>query len=259
MKITDEIFTYIRDRFKHDNLLDVIKYYENMNSVFINENVFENESNKDLSKEFRNDIQTVARLTTEYYLTKVFESMKIDLKDPNVKENRLIGNIGTPGRIAKMWVGKHQDDENELMSGRWITRPRLASFPSNSKLGVVSIKEVDINSVCSHHAAIFSSEYSVNGKGVIAYISENKELGISKLQRMVDYVARRGWLQEDLTREIYKTISEALGSESVYVLLNNIVHSCEKNRGAKTHNGNFTTEYYGGVFTKKENRDNILK
>ncbi|NPA87392.1 MAG: GTP cyclohydrolase I FolE, partial [Epsilonproteobacteria bacterium] len=107
--------------------------------------------------------------------------------------------------------------------------------------------------VCSHHFAPFSTKFSHKAKVVIAYIPDKYVLGISKLQRVVRYIAQRGWLQEDLTRAIYNEISKTAQTKDVYVKLKNIKHSCEFLRGALSESEGFTTEYFGGKF--RQNRD----
>lgn len=86
----------------------------------------------------------------------------------------------------------------------------------------------------------------------MAYIPKDYVLGISKLQRVVRFIAQRGWLQEDLTKAIYKEISKTAETDDVYVKLKNIKHSCEFLRGALSDSDGFTTEYFGGKFRKIE-------
>jgi len=92
---------------------------------------------------------------------------------------------------------------------------------------------------------------------IISYIPEDKILGISKLQRIVDWVARRGHLQEGLTQMIYEEVSAAAETANVYVKLCNLVHTCESLRGSQSKDGTFTSEYYGGEFENFENRKEV--
>jgi GTP cyclohydrolase I len=195
------------------------------------------------------------RLIATEKLKEVFEALKIDNEDDNVKEEYEVGNIGTAGRIIKMWSGADTKDDRELMSGRFHKPVRLAKFPNEISEDYDNpiIKEVDLTAVCSHHFAPFSTKFSDSSKVVIAYIPDKYVLGISKLQRVVRYIAQRGWLQEDLTRAIYKEISISAQTKDVYVKLKNIKHSCEFLRGALSESEGFTTEYFGGKFrTNKE-------
>ncbi len=194
----------------------------------------------------------IMRIVTEYHITQAFKAMKIDLQDPNVG-----GEKGTPYRMTKMYCGNNLKDDTELLSGRWSARPEIASFPNESGQKYPITKRVDIVSVCSHHVAPFSTLFRDGAYAVISYIPDQIVLGISKLQRIVDWVARRGHLQENLTKMIYDEISKAALTESVYVRLHGLVHTCESLRGAQSSEGTFTTEYYGGNFTKYDLRREV--
>jgi len=223
--------------------------YKNAESFKINENVYEK------NPEWNDDVHYLMRLIATEKLKEVFEALKIDNEDDNVKEEYEVGNIGTAGRIIKMWSGADTKDDRELMSGRFHKPVRLAKFPNEISEDYDNpiIKEVDLTAVCSHHFAPFSTKFSDSSKVVIAYIPDKYVLGISKLQRVVRYIAQRGWLQEDLTRAIYKEISISAQTKDVYVKLKNIKHSCEFLRGALSESEGFTTEYFGGKFrTNKE-------
>jgi GTP cyclohydrolase I len=156
-----------------------------------------------------------------------------------------------------MWTGNGLDDPTELLSGRWSKRPRIASFPNEHHKEIPITKRVDIVAVCSHHMAPFSTKFREDAYAVISYIPGERVLGISKLQRIVDWVARRGWVQEELCMQIYEEVSKAAETESVYVRLYNLVHTCESLRGAQSEDGAFTTEYYGGAFDNPETRKQV--
>ena len=243
------ILTRYQERYNRDTFDASYRLYQEIPSFKINENVHQ-------VSVFNDRLHFIMRLETQYYLTKAFEAMKVDMLDENVTEND--DNIGTPGRVAKMWCGKDTNDDRELLSGRWAHRPRLASFPANKMDPRIPItKRVDLTAVCSHHLAPFSTTFREDAYAVVSYIPGGMVLGISKLQRLVDWMSQRGWLQEDLTREIFNEISAAAGTVSVYVKLVNVVHTCESLRGAKSKDGAFTTEYYGGDFEDPEIRASI--
>jgi len=223
--------------------------YLDIKSFKINENIFE------YTEKFTERTQTIVRLVTQYYLKKAFESMKIDFNDENVSEN--MGSIGTPGRIAKMWVGKGLEDDRELLCGRWTKQPRIASFKNTSNFEKPVTKKVSLISVCSHHLVPFSTLFREDSYVLISYIPNDFLIGISKLQRTVDWIAKRGWLQEDLTKAIYQEICEIAQTNSVYVELKNVIHSCEYFRGALCKDGAMSTKYYGGLFEDKEYRETI--
>lgn len=190
------------------------------------------------------EVHWIMRTCTQYHLTKAFEAMKVNLQDPNIAEQQL--NKGTPGRIAKLWVGQDPDDTTELGSGRWNREPTLSVFPNEAGTDSIIVKKVDVVSNCSHHFLPFST--LDGGKAIIAYKPKEKILGISKLQRYVTWCARRFFLQESLTEYLGKTIQKIAKTEDVYIRLEGIVHGCEKFRGTNTKNGSLDTEFRGGYF-----------
>lgn len=199
------------------------------------------------STDIKPEVHWIARMSTQYYLTRAFEAMKVDLDDPNVTEQAL--GKGTPGRIAKLWMADTLDDTTELGSGRWNKEPTLSVFPNNGSDSIIT-KQVDLISCCSHHFLPFST--LDGGKAVISYRPTKHVLGISKLQRFVNWAARRFWLQEDLTDYLGKTIKKIAQTEDVYVRLEGVVHGCEKYRGTNTRDGSLNTEYRSGIFNQKE-------
>jgi len=250
--INAEVQEFVEQRYRGTRAFeDAWSIYEELPTFKLNENIYEN------VKEFDDDVQLIVRLVTQYYLTAAFKAMKIDLNDPNTMEELSCGNIGTPGRVAKMWVGSNSSDDAELLSGRWSKPPRIASFPNTHKQKLPITKRVDLVAVCSHHIAPFSTFFRDDAYAIVSYIPDKKVLGISKLQRVVDWIARRGWLQEDLTQEIFKAVSTAAETESVYVKLANVSHTCESLRGSQAKDGSFTTEYYGGEFNDPEIRREV--
>jgi len=251
-KVTEkDVKEFVKERFnkKFSPRLfnEVWRKYKELPSFKINENWFE--SIPEIKEyPYVKELHYVLRLVSQFYMIKTFEAMKIDLNDPNVWEDLNNGNIGTPGRIVKWFVGADTHDDRELLGGRFHEPVRLATFPNDNEKNLPIIKEVELTAVCSHHALPFSTKFNENAKVVIAYIPDKYLLGISKLQRLVRYVAQRGWLQEDLTKAIYNKIKEAAQTDSVYIKLKNIRHFCEWGRGVLSEGQGFTTEYYGGDF-----------
>jgi len=241
----------LKNKFPKCNSEKIIEKYLEAEKFKINENVY------DKNIEWNDEIHYFMRLVATEKMKEVFNILKIDLNDDNVKVDLENGNIGTPGRIVKMWSGSDTHDDRELLGGRFHQPIRLAKFPNTSKNNIPIIKEIDLTAVCSHHLAPFSTKFSEKAKVVVAYIPNEFVLGISKLQRVVRYVAQRGWLQEDLTKAIYDEISKVAETEDVYVRLKNIKHSCEFLRGALSDSDGFTTEYYGGKFKDTEIRKQV--
>lgn len=253
--MTQEIINFIRPRyllkFGLDSFGTDLSQYIELKPFKANENIWET------NQSITDGAHYIARLVTQYHLTEAFKSMKIDMTDDNVCEDLSNGNIGTPGRIAKVWMGSNLDDDRELGGGRWSHEPRLASFPNTNETNIPITKRVDIISNCSHHFIPFTTIANEESYAIISYIPDQYVLGISKLQRLADWVSQRFFLQEDLTKKLYEAISEAAKTDSVYVRLNSLVHGCESMRGAKSRDGSFTSEYYGGKFVDPELRKQI--
>lgn len=224
--------------------------YESIDAFAPNGNIFDEQSISD-------SVHFIMRTTTQYHLTEAFKAMKIDLTDDNVTEVLEDGNIGTPGRIAKVWCGDGTHDDRELGSGRWSVKPRLASFPNTGTSNIPITKRVDIISNCSHHFIPFTTIARPDSYAIISYIPDKEVLGISKLQRVADWVSQRFFLQEDLTKMLYDEVVKVAKTDSVYVGLFNMVHGCESMRGAKANDGAFTSEEYGGAFNEYHIRKQV--
>lgn len=206
----------------------------------------------------------VMRLVATWHIEKALRALKFDTEnDPNLMKDVETANIGTAGRIAKIWAGNGLDPENirEYGDGRWTEPPRLAAFPAQDKDShkpvTVVIDNPGIGSVCSHHFLPFSIQPTENSKIIISYIPNKKLLGLSKIGRFVEWCLNRPSLQEEVTELIYKKIAEIAETDDVYVGLFNIVHTCEVTRGAKQYSTT-TTEEYGGAFDTPEVRRTIL-
>ena len=123
----------------------------------------------------------------------------------------------------------------------------------------MGVKSVDVNSLCSHHFIPFVSTDEKDSRAVIAYIprlgSVKALLGISKLQRIMDFFGRRPQLQETLNWQIKTFISLILRSQNVMVSFHNIVHYCEKPRGGESHCGSTSSIEYTGLFAETKYRD----
>lgn len=240
-EIIESVKPKFREKFPDSNFNDVIKRYMNMPEFKINENIYEKGIDID------DEVHYLMRLIVTELLKITFLSMKVDLTDENVSDEN--GTLGTPGRIAKMWLGKTLDDTKELLSGRWNKPPKMASFPNTSKRHSPIFVKTSIDAVCSHHFIRFGDEnYDNDSYVVIGYIPREKVGGISKINRFVEWCARRGWLQEDLTEYIGKKIEEYFETDSVYVKLSNLKHGCTSVRGACDRNASTTTVYKSGEF-----------
>lgn len=144
--------------------------------------------------------------------------------------------MDTPKRVAKMFV-------NEIF---WGLKPE--NFPKctviDNKMGydeMVVEKNITMMSNCEHHFV------TIDGKAHVAYIPKTKVLGLSKINRIVEYFARRPQVQERLAEQIYYALSYILGTEDVAVVLEG-VHYCVKARGVSDQSSSTVTTKLGGCF-----------
>lgn len=253
MKVTKECKKFIKERYdlKFTNFNKFLKEYEELKDFAPDGNVWE--SGQTISEE----CHYIMRLSAQYYLTEAFKAMKIDLNDENVKEDLSVGNIGTPGRIAKMYCNSNINDNSEMLAGRWMKEPRMASFQRDLEDNQQPIWiETQIRAVCSHHFIGFQNNPNDDDSiVVVGYIPENGvKGGLSKISRFVrDFSSRRPWLQEDLSNYIGQKIKESFKSDSVYVLMRKINHGCTWTRGANDQDAGTTTTYISGKFVEDKN------
>lgn len=159
----------------------------------------------------------------------VLKALVIDPNDPN--------SADTPRRLAKMYI-------HELMEGRYYNRPRVAAFPNDNDAdrytGMLVVRS-ELKSMCSHH------HQPVRGTAYIGIIPGVKVIGLSKYARIAQWCARRGTLQEELTRNIADEIMAATGSEDVGVYIQG-THGCMENRGVCAHSSLTQTCVLRGQF-----------
>ena len=166
----------------------------------------------------------------EALMREVVETLGLDLSDDSLAE--------TPHRIAKMYV-------REIFSGL-----DYSEFPSlsliDNKMGVnemVKVRDIEMVSTCEHHFV------TIDGTAKVAYIPKDKILGLSKINRLVRFFARRPQVQERLTRQILVALKALLGTDDVAVSID-AVHYCVKSRGVMDSNSQTSTTALGGVFEK---------
>lgn len=156
------------------------------------------------------------------------DALKIDWRsDPNSQE--------TPKRVAKSFV-------NDLISGCYTEAPNLKSFDNLNKYdGIVFQGNIDVKSICSHHNLSFI------GKAHVAYIPGSKVIGLSKLNRIVEWFARRPQVQENLTMQIHDYLNDVCEDNSGIAVLIECNHLCACVRGVK-HNSIMKTAKVSGAF-----------
>ena len=171
------------------------------------------------------------------------ETLGYDWKnDPNM--------VKTPYRVAKMFI-------NEITSGSYEKPPKVVTFPSSGYSGMVTEMGIEVNSLCSHHLLPFC------GVCHISYIPKEggTVLGLSKLNRVVHWFAKRPQLQEQLTKQIHDYLSEILGDtvRGIAVFIE-AKHMCVSMRGAED-NSSMITNYCSGLFLDNlmNSRDEFLR
>lgn len=148
--------------------------------------------------------------------------------------------VDTPLRVAKSWM-------KDLIVGSVTENPSMTVFPNEENYkGIVIQTGIRVNSLCAHHNLPF------NGWASVAYVPEENVIGLSKLNRVVDWFARRPQMQESLTQQIHDFLTEKLKCKSIAVSISS-KHLCCGNRGIKHPESVMTTNSFSGVFMEPDN------
>jgi len=148
--------------------------------------------------------------------------------------------IDTPKHVAKAWL-------KDLVLGSVTKEPSMTVFPNEENYdGVVIQTGIPVVSLCAHHNLPFT------GYASVAYVPGEKVVGLSKLNRVVDWFARRPQMQESLTQQIHEFLSKKLDCPSVAVSIAS-KHMCCSNRGIKHPTSTMTTNKFSGVFMEPNN------
>lgn len=177
-------------------------------------------------------------IVIEQHFKAIMEALGLDLTDDSL--------MGTPHRVAKMYV-------QEIFSGLHPdNRPKISVFDNSYNYDKMLVEaNIHFNSTCEHHFL------PIVGKAHIGYVSGGKVIGLSKLNRIVDYFARRPQVQERMTVQIYNELCEVLNTQDVIVVVE-ATHLCVSSRGIKDTSSYTTTLQYGGVFEAKEMRNDFF-
>jgi GTP cyclohydrolase IA len=175
----------------------------------------------------------------EHHFRQIMETLGLDLTDDSLK--------GTPKRVAKMYV-------EEIFSGlNPANAPKIALFDNKYQYnGMLVEKNISFYSNCEHHFV------PIMGKAHVAYISNGKVIGLSKLNRIVQFFAKRPQVQERLTMQIAKELRKILGTDDIAVLID-AKHLCVSSRGIKDETSATVTSWYGGQFLQDSVRNEFLK
>lgn len=256
----ENLQSYFKSKYPNENLLTTLLKLRDLKPFAAGGNVFE--SGQTIDEPTLLCMRWVAGLKME----EVLDVLKFDRNDSNLVQDLAVGNIGTAQRWAKTVTGDGLECDNEMMCGRYAKPPRIATFPANEPgTNLVPVeplpvtKRVDVSSLCSHHFLPYGTLIGDGAYAIISYIPKDFVLGISKLQRVADHIARRPTIQEDLTKELYRAVSEAAQTPDVYVGIFNAKHTCEYLRGSQSHDGSLTTEWFGGKFEDKSLRESVLR
>lgn len=164
--------------------------------------------------------------------SEIMDVLGLDLTDDSLK--------GTPDRVAKMYV-------EEIFSGLDPeNKPKVALFDNKYQYNQMLVeKDITFYSNCEHHFV------PIIGKAHVAYKSSGKVIGLSKLNRIVQYYAKRPQVQERLTNQIANELKTVLQTEDVAVIID-AKHLCVSSRGVKDDTSATVTTYYGGEFNRPE-------
>ena len=164
----------------------------------------------------------------EVDVTNILQTLGMDLTDDSIK--------GTPGRVAKMFV-------KEIFGGlNPKNKPKPSTFDNNYKYGEMLVeKNITVYSTCEHHLL------PIVGKAHVAYISKGNVIGLSKMNRIVDFYAKRPQVQERLTMQVVQELQIALGTEDVACVID-AKHLCVNSRGIRDVASSTVTSEFGGKF-----------
>ena len=175
----------------------------------------------------------------QHHFKKIMEELGLDLSDDSLS--------GTPYRFAKMYV-------KELFYGlNPKNKPKLSVFENKYGYNKMLLEQnITIDSACEHHFL------PITGHAHIAYIPKDKVIGLSKINRLVDYFSYRPQVQERLSLQILKELQNTLDTQDVIVMLV-AKHLCVSSRGIKDKESFTTTIEYGGCFEEDTKRNEFLK
>jgi GTP cyclohydrolase I len=175
----------------------------------------------------------------EPHFKAIMEILGMDLRDDSLR--------GTPLRVAKMYV-------KELFQGlNPANMPSMTLFENKFQYNEMLVeKNINFYTNCEHHFVPFF------GKAHVAYISSGKVIGLSKLNRLVEYFSKRPQVQERLTMQIGKALQTVLQTQDVAVMMD-AKHLCVSSRGVKDDSSNTITSFFGGKFQDEKTKLEFLK
>jgi GTP cyclohydrolase I len=168
----------------------------------------------------------------------IMNTLGLDMTDDSLK--------GTPNRVAKMFV-------KEIFGGLHPERkPKASTFDNKYKYNEMLVeKNITVYSTCEHHLL------PIVGRAHIAYISNGTVVGLSKMNRVVDYYAKRPQVQERLTIQVVKELQKVLGTDDVACVID-AKHLCVNSRGIRDIESSTVTAEFGGKFKNEKTRREFL-
>lgn len=175
----------------------------------------------------------------EVRFREIMDILGLDLTDDSLS--------GTPRRVAKMYV-------QEIFKGlNPANRPVARTFSNKYNYNEMLVeKNINLNSTCEHHFL------PIVGHAHVAYISNGTVIGLSKINRIVEYYAKRPQVQERLSRQIAEDLKKVLGTEDVAVLIE-AKHLCVSSRGIEDESSSTVTVDYHGAFLDPKVREEFLR
>lgn len=175
----------------------------------------------------------------EQHFAAIMHIMGLDLTDDSLK--------GTPHRVAKMYV-------KEIFQGlNPAYKPRVALFENKYRYNEMLVeKNISFYSICEHHFL------PIRGRAHVAYISNGKVIGLSKLNRLVEYYAKRPQVQERFTMQIGRELQKVLDTDNVALVID-AKHLCVASRGVEDNTSSTVTAFYGGSFKNENKKNEFLK
>lgn len=184
----------------------------------------------------KSDDEKIAKI--QHHFEKIMDAIGLDLTDDSLK--------GTPRRVAKMFV-------KEIFAGLHPDRkPSTSTFENKYKYGEMLVeKNIVVYSTCEHHFL------PIVGRAHVAYISNGTVIGLSKMNRIVDYFAKRPQVQERMTKQIVQALQEALGTQDVACVID-AKHLCVNSRGIRDIESSTVTAEFGGQFKQDSAKRDFL-
>ncbi len=174
-----------------------------------------------------------------HHFRQIMEALGLDLQDPSLRD--------TPDRVAKMYL---EEVFKGLDPGNF---PKISLFENTyGYKEMILVRDISLYSYCEHHFVPFFGEVHV------AYLPHTNVIGLSKLNRVVDFLASKPQIQEKLTTEIANTLCSLLGTRHVAVMVE-ATHLCVASRGIKDTSSRTKTAIYQGAFKKKRLQENFLR